>query len=895
MKNVCAGLLVIAAIDVGRASARPANEADGLKPVLHSVSAVRAAKPPAIDGDLSDEVWQKAPEITGFTQHDPDDGKPSTQKTVVKVAYDDNALYIAAKLEDTNPVTTLLGRRDNDLESDWFRIYVDAQHDRLSGASFWVNPSNVQIDMNLYNDIYNDWSWDAVWPSATKIVSDGWTAEVKIPFSQLRFQERAEQVWGVNFARRIARNKEVSWLVNTPKGQTGTVSRFADLTGIRGIHPERSLEIVPYGVARSDLANRIPAGDPFTRPSDYRMDAGVDVKYAVSSTLRLTGTLNPDFGQVEVDPAVLNLSEFETFFPEKRPFFTEGASIFSFGSGPAHFRANFNFFGPSLFYSRRIGRSPQAVGSLDGDYIDAPVETTILGAAKLSGKVGKGWSIGVLDALTDAERAHVGYTPATAAELGRTTLRDRRTVEPMTNYLVARATKEYGNSRIGFMFTDVKRRLPDELKFLRSDAYAFGVDGYTQLRKKEWLWEWLVDGTRVEGSPQAIALTQSSPARYYTRPDAEYLRHDPTRTSLSGWGGRAMLGKQTGHWRPNIQIQAYSPGFEPNDVGFMPRTDAIVTHAVLQYFNDTPTKHFRERSFWVGKYQNWNFGKDLLANGIYGNWFLERKNYWYVYGWGGANGRVLDDRKTRGGPVAARASDYNGGIGMGSDSRKKVSFEWWVEAYEANDTSWERGTGLAVIYRPTTSLKLTLNPHYYREYGNSQYVAQFKDDSATATFGKRYVYAGIDRHTFDLGLRADWTASARLSFQLYMQPFVATGDYHDFKSLARPRTDEYTPYAYAGNPDFNFRSLRGSGVVRWEFRPGSALYFVWNENRARQPAVRRLPRAPRRLRAARRPLARRLPPQGRLLVADVAPFLQRLPFHVRRLRYGECPPRRPRA
>src|SRR5712692_1075603 len=256
-------------------------------PVFQSV---RATTAPVIDGDLNDAVWQSAPEITGFTQHDPDDGKPATQKTTVKVAYNEQAIYIAAVMDDSNPVTTQLGRRDNSLESDWFRVYIDSQHDRLTGASFWVNPSNVQIDMTLYNDIYNDWSWDAVWQSAAKIVPGGWIVEMKIPYSQLRFQQGAQQTWGVNFARRIARNNEVDYLVNTPKGQTGLVSRFADLTGIEGIRPERGLEVVPYGVARSDFANQISAGDPFTRPARYRMDGGIDVKYALSSTLRLTGT-----------------------------------------------------------------------------------------------------------------------------------------------------------------------------------------------------------------------------------------------------------------------------------------------------------------------------------------------------------------------------------------------------------------------------------------------------------------------------------------------------------------------------------------------------------------------------------------------------------------------------
>src|SRR5438067_9318426 len=238
MKIICAGALAVAfatSLFAAEASAPPAL----------TVTAVRAAKAPVIDGDHSDEVWQKATEITGFTQHDPDDGKPATQKTIVKVAYDDNAIYFAAKLEDTNPVTTLLGRRDNGLESDWLRIYIDAQHDLLSGASFWINPSNVQIDMILYNDIYDDWSWDAVWKSAARIVPGGWVVEVKIPYSQLRFPDRPNQIWGINFARRTASNKEMDWLVNTPKGQTGQVSRFADLSGIEGIHPERSLEVVP--------------------------------------------------------------------------------------------------------------------------------------------------------------------------------------------------------------------------------------------------------------------------------------------------------------------------------------------------------------------------------------------------------------------------------------------------------------------------------------------------------------------------------------------------------------------------------------------------------------------------------------------------------------------------
>ena len=783
-------------------------------PATPSFRAVRATSVPVIDGDLSDPVWQTAPEITSFTQHDPDDGKPATQRTVVKVAYDDQAIYIAARMDDSKPVTTVLGRRDTNLQSDWFRIYIDSQHDRLSGTGFWVNPSSVQIDMQLYNDIYDDWNWDAVWKSVAKIVPGGWVVEVRIPYSQLRFPERPNQVWGINFARRTQSNKETDWLVNTPKEQSGLVSRFADLSGIEGIHPERSLELMPYGVARSDLTTPVPAGDPFTRASAYKMDGGVDVKFGISSNLTLTGTINPDFGQVEVDPAVLNLSQFETFFPEKRPFFTEGASIFNaYGNGPANFRASFNFYPPRMFYSRRIGRSPQGTSNISYDFIDAPSQTTILGAAKITGKIGNGWSVGALDAITDSERARY--------EAG--SLRYSQQDETMTNYFVVRNSKEYGDSRIGMLVTQVHRRVPDELSYLRGDATFIGLDGYTKFLKKNWLWEWLAGGTKVGGSKDAIDSTQLSSAHQYQRPDADYLHYDPTRTSLTGTGFRTMVSKLTGRWRPIVGLSGYTPGFETNDVGFMPRADEITSHFVINYVNETVTKHWRDREFWVGKYQNWNWGRDNLANGVYGNWFAEATNYWYGFGWGGFEARVLDDRKTRGGPLAQRPSNWNGGIGLGSDNRKKLSFEASIEDFESRDGSWERGGRISIVYRPTTNLKLELSPSYTREYDYAQYVT---------TIGPHYVFSGLDQHIFELGTRADWTIKSTLSLQLYLQPFVAAADYHDFRELARPRSSSYVPFAYDSNRDFDFRSLRGSAVARWEFRPGSALYVVWNENRS---------------------------------------------------------------
>ncbi|HKR66842.1 MAG TPA: DUF5916 domain-containing protein [Thermoanaerobaculia bacterium] len=801
-----------------------------------SYTAVRASAAPVIDGDLSDPVWANAPEITGFTQREPDEGKPAKLATKVKVAYDDNAIYFAAVMEDDGKVTPLLTRRDSDLSSgDYIRIAIDSQHDRQNGAAFFVNPSNVQSDTTLYNDIYDDPSWDAVWDSATKVSATGWTAEVRIPYSQLRFPDKPVHTWGFNVSRWTKRIAEGSRLVHTPKNVSAFVSQFADLTGIEGIKPRRSFEVVPYGVARTDLHSR--ESNPFIQPAEQRMDAGVDVKYGLSSSLTLTGTINPDFGQVEVDPAVLNLSQFETFFPEKRPFFTEGASVFRFGNGPANSRWGFNMSFPTFFYSRRIGRAPQ--GSLDAEWQDAPGETTILGAAKVTGKVGKGWTVGLLDALTDKEQAWF----RTGATVGT------ETVEPMTNYLVARATKEYGkDSRAGFMFTAVNRSLDGALEeSLRGKAYFAGVDGHTLFKDKTWLLEWLGGSSLVQGTEAAIASTQLSGARYYQRPDASHIEYDPTRTSLDGWMGRVMLAKQKGKWRPNLQVQALSPGFEINDMGFLPRTDAITTHAVLHYLDTDVKKHTREISAWVAKFQNFNFDNDMTANGATGNVYTQFKNYWSAWAWAGMHADHIDDRITRGGPAMIYRADQYVGFGFGNDSRKKVYFETETEQVRDDFGGTYASYYLSMTYRPSSSIRFTVTPRYSDMTEMAQYVTTLRDPAYTPTYGNRYVFSTLDQKTLDLGIRTEWTVNARLSMQLYLQPFVASGDYHDYKYLTRPRDDDFTPIDVAydaeanryaanatsfGNPNFNFRSVRGSAVVRWEFRPGSAMYVVWNENRS---------------------------------------------------------------
>lgn len=817
-----------------------------------SFRAFRTPEAPVIDGRLDEPAWAAAGEIRGFTQREPDEGEPATEETVVRILFDEEALFVGARLEDAEPVTTRLGRRDHFLESDWFQLWIDPHLDRQSGAGFWVNPSNVQVDMALYNDTRNDWSWDAVWSSATAVDASGWTVEMRIPYSQLRFPHRDVHVWGFDLGRRIQRRNEVLRLVHVPRTETGFVSRFAHLEGIEGIEPGRSLELIPYTVSRLDLDATVASDDPFTSSTETGASLGLDVKYGLTTNLTLTGTINPDFGQVEVDPAVVNLSQFETFFPEKRPFFIEGASNFRFARGASSHGFGFNYFRPDFFYSRRIGRRPQA--AVAGEFLDVPGETSILGAAKLTGKTRSGWTLGILDALTDEETARFRTDGVT----GRTV------AEPMANYLVSRIAREPDErSRVGMLFTAVHRDLGDEPQGLHEEAYTGGVDGYRFFGDKDVVWEWFAGGSLVRGSAEAIAATQAGPAHEYDRPDAGHVELDPTRTSLGGWSAGTLLAKETGNWKYNFKVESYSPGFDTNDVGFMTRSDLVTSHAVLIYDNPEPGERTRARNWWIAKYQNWNHDGDLIANGLFGSSWVQLQSYWTVFAWGGASAEAYDDRLTRGGPVARNPAGANLGLGIRTDDRKSVVLSADQFHSRNEEGGFSHGGSVGLRYKPTSNLSLSLTPSYSRSRSAFQFVTTVADPLADATFGERYVFAEIDRETLEIGTRLDWTFTPRLSLQLYLQPFVASGHYHGFKELERPRSLDYSVYgvdagtieeaggrfvvdpdgdgpaeSFAfGDPDFNFRSLRGSAVLRWEFRPGSAAYLVWNENRSEVAGV----------------------------------------------------------
>ncbi|HXW04536.1 MAG TPA: DUF5916 domain-containing protein, partial [Vicinamibacterales bacterium] len=625
------------------AFAQPAGTAPSSQPVP-TVQAVRATSTVVIDGRLDDEVWLQAPAVISFTQRDPDEGQPVSERTELRVAYDDTALYVGARLFDREPskIARQLARRDQEGEADAFFLFLDPHHDHLTGASFSVTAAGVQGDSTIYNDTWQDGSWDAVWLSAVKIDDQGWTVEMRIRYSQLRFPAAARHTFGINAMRYIQRKKEQAWLVHVPKKENGLASRFGHLEGLEGISPHRTVELLPYLVSRAEFVAPDSERDPFNDGARMFAGTGVDLKYRVSSNLSLDGTINPDFGQVEVDPAVVNLTAFETFFEEKRPFFIEGANIFNnFGQTGANDFWGFNRAEPLIFYSRRIGRSPQ--GPADGEFVDTPTATTILGAAKLTGKTRRGWSIGLLDAVTGREEA-------------KQETADRRTeveVEPLTNYLVGRAQREIGRGAVGLLATAVNRdlRTPALQGYLPGQAYVGGVDGHYFLDgKRDWVIAGRIAGSHVAGDPLAIERLQLSSQRYYDRPDATHVELDPTATSLGGWTGSINLNRQSGVHGVNAALWSVSPGFDSSDAGFNFASDRAGGHVVYRWRDPTVNSFSRSRFLAVAKSYTWNFARELQHDGFFTFGNIQFKNYWSGVARVGFFRAVQDDRGTRGGP-----------------------------------------------------------------------------------------------------------------------------------------------------------------------------------------------------------------------------------------------------
>ena len=831
-----------------------------------------------LDGRLDEAAWAGAEVATGFIQLRPTPGDAASETTEARVLYDDGAVYVGMRMHDSQPGRILapLSRRDANSTSDWAMVALDSYHDRRTAFVFAVNPAGVQRDLLIYDNVREDDSWDAVWSGAASRDEAGWTAEFRIPLSQLRYAGGlATQDWGLQFARTHVRTGEESFWSPMSPDEDGTVSQFGQLRGLENLRPPRQLELMPYVAS---ALTRAPGDDldPFYAENDLDPRVGLDVKYGLTSDLTLTATINPDFGQVEADPAQVNLGGFELFFQERRPFFVEGTDAFSMQ--PRRF---FGMNRPNLLYTRRIGRTPQrtdfvpdaahdAVGDNGTVYTDAPQQSTILGAAKLSGRVGR-FSVGVLDAVTGPEYGQFrGF-----AEGGNLVADDRALVEPTTNYTAVRARGTFDKTILGVLGTSVVRSTANGAiaELLPSQATVLGLD-IEQPVGEEWVVNGQLAGSYVTGSAASIERLQRAFPRLYQRPDADHLDLDPTRTALGGLTGEANVLKSSGeHWVGGVHGMFTSPGFDANELGFQSRADQYGVGGVLVYQqNDAqgPFQRWNANTF-IGS--RWNFAGDHDVAFVGGNAQGNFRNFWGAEVNGELYSRGTSDRLTRGGPIAGSPRGFGLNLNGWSDDRKPVSGYAWTGINRDELGGWFHGVEVGAEIRPSPSVSVRVGPELYRERDARQYVGSEEAPGLDATFGRRYLFGSIEQTTLALDARLNWTFSPTLSLQTYLRPFVSRGRYDRFSQMTAPGqlelpvfgedvgsietgtfetdadgdevfvADPTATEAYRvtgpdggtatfGNPNFTVRALQGNAVLRWEYRPGSALFLVWQQQRS---------------------------------------------------------------
>jgi len=802
---------------------------------------VTAGDAPVVDGHLNDAVWREAQFADDFRQKEPVEGVPAANRSEVAIVYDDDAVYVGARLFSTHPdrILATVSRRDNSGNSERIILSFDTYHDGRTAYSFAVTATGTRIDYyhGSDNEGDRDYDFDPVWRAKTARTSDGWSAEMRIPFSQLRFRNQEVQVWGLNMNRWVPTENEDSYWIVVPKDEQGWSSRMGEVVGIEGVHPSRRVEMLPYVASDLRRSGTVNPDDPFAEENHYEARVGGDFKMGVGPNLTLEGTVNPDFGQVEADPAEVNLSAFETFFGERRPFFTEGANLLSGG-------------GTGYFYSRRIGAPPH--GRPPGDFVDVPSSSSIMGAAKLTGRLNSGLSVGVLGAVTEQEEAQ-SYDAAT----------DRATsvgVEPRAGYGVARLQQEFGESHstAGVILTGVARDMSvgDDLdKRLDQNAVTGGADWNLRLRGGDYEVSGHVGFSRVAGSSEAMLLQQTASRRYYQRPDADYVTLDSARTSLSGWTAATSVAKRAGNWLWNASASAESPGFELNDAGQLSTADDIESSGGGQYRQNTPSDWYH--SWWAGAWlgTGWNFGGVRQYSFLDYESSITFKNYYSLW-WGAEyypGGQ--SDNLTRGGPLMATTKDWNVAAQISSNYQGRVYWWLWNQYYGDDIGGWAWLLQGGTTVRPGSRWEVSLNPRYDRVVDKRQYFDVVNGVGPEATYGDRYLFATIERSQLVMVTRLNYAFTPDLTLELYAEPFAASGRYYDHGYLKAARTKDLLVYGREGttitrlddgsyevtdgadtfdlpNRDFNFVSFRSNVVLRWEWSPGSTLFLVWQQNRS---------------------------------------------------------------
>ncbi|MES2176507.1 MAG: DUF5916 domain-containing protein [Gemmatimonadota bacterium] len=800
--------------------------APGPKATATAANASRATVAPVLDGRTDDPAWATAQVIDQFLEYDPNEGKESRFKTEVRVTYDDKSLYVLARMYDPAPdsIISLLSRRDVRTQSEQLKILIDSYNDKKTGFQFIVNPAGVKRDFYVSNDGNEDASWDAVWDVATKIDSVGWVAEFRIPFSQIRYAPGNEHTFGLLVVRDIARTGErISWPL-LKRNVQGYVSKAGTLSGIGELPSPRRLEILPYTVAKNgtrDYGTVRPGLGRYEHPNNITV--GADLKYGLSSNLTLDATINPDFGQVEADPAQLNLTAFESFFEERRPFFLEGAGIFSFNTSCGDIDSGCT----GLFYSRRIGRSPQLAGNF-GD-ATSPTSTPIAAASKVTGRLANGISVGLLDAVTQ-DVAGVSMVNGRLAA-----------IEPRTNYSVLRLQRDNtdGQGDMGLMLTGVNRSLDITAQpLLRKAAYTGGID----LRRRFWNNNYEIKTfaalSQVSGSAASIASLQTNTVHAYQRPD-DAIAYDPTRTSLRGDAERISFSKFGGGvTRFQSVLQRFSPGFESNDLGYQQRADEQLFRNWFALQFQKPTAIYQRAFFNFNGSGRWTTDGLMLSNGWNHNNHIQWKNFIWTHLGFNLNdySTSYNDRAARGGPAVRQSPSQSMWGGIESDSRKAVTGGMWVSGAKGDEgRSFSGDMSPWMEFRMSSRFSTNVGVSYSRNGDDWQYYGTY---GAVGTDTTHYTFARLDQTTMSFNTRINFTATPTLSLQFYAEPFVSSGTYADWKEINDPRAAKYADRfkSYKGTvgtfDGFNYRQFNSNAVLRWEYRPGSTLFAVWQQGRS---------------------------------------------------------------
>ena len=825
--------------------------------------AVPLQGPFSLDGRLNEPIWATAPAASDFLQNQPLQGERATQRTEVRFAFDEAALYVGARMYDDSGargVRTRLARRDADISTDYIQVIFDTYHDHIGRLFFLVNPSGVKQDANGLGG-GGDPSWDPVWEVQTAIDSLGWTAEMRIPFSQLRYPSTAdEQTWGLQIWRQENRLNELSQWSYWKPDEVGGPPRFGHLHGLVIHQAPGRAELLPYVVARSTNAPG-DAADPFYDPHALDGRVGADAMLRVTSNLTLNATINPDFGQVEVDPAVVNLSTFETFFPEKRPFFVEGAGYFGLGGFSCFFCSN--VFSMSMLNTRRIGREPQMPAIRDSvAYADAPDNTRIIGALKLTGRTPGGWSIGALNSVTAREQAPVALDDSAGTH-------STRVVEPLTNYFAGRVAKDLrqGATVIKVMGTSVYRDLDDPFiaQRLARNSEALGVSTEMWWSKRTYRLMAQFAGTHLAGDTAAVRRVKESQRHFFQRPDrSDTLEVRKPWTSMTGVGGYARISKEQGHilWEASANFR--TPSFDNNDITIFPQGDFVWMGANLFPLWTKPTSWYRQALLIGGAQQQYNFDGDLTNRQYHAFAQVQTLGYWSLSTFWIHRPGYLDDRLTRGGPVTGRPKSDFYSLGIQTDNRKPIVANLNLDGGCNGDGDCQRSAFLSLELKPKSNVTLSLGPNISNSHTGVQAVGRYAGANSLSMYGNHYVFGQLERNELGMDTRLNVTFSPLLTLELYMQPFISAGEYTSYNEFAATRTSRrltygvdmgtmvVTPDSAGGpstitldsdgpggdttftftNPSFTVRSLRGNAVLRWEYRPGSTIFLVWTRSGA---------------------------------------------------------------